>query len=213
MIEDNEKRKLQNEKSDYKTALELAQSQAEREALAKIKEDLDLRDFDSLWSIVGILQLYLRTVGDFQTSTKDAIYDAIKAFGDNGGIIRTTDGAAQEPPSVNYFFLAAAMLLFGSVMFAAGALLSGASPSWLTSVPSGKSGPFEQIVHFVLKAPAGWILCLILSVPAFFYIKTYYLLFKLARKKEEKVLNFSILIVLACLICIALTIFIKIMSQ
>lgn len=211
MIEDNE-RELQQEKTDYKTVLELAQSQAEREALSKIKEDLDLRDFDSLWSIVGILQLYLRTVGDFHASTKDAIYDAVKAFGDNGGIIRTTDNASQETSAVNYFFLAAAMLLFGSVTFVAGALLSGASPAWLISVPSGDSG-LNQIVHLVLKAPAGWILCLILSVPAFFYIKTYYLLFKLARKKEEKALNLLILIVLVCLICIALTVCVKIMSK
>lgn len=211
MIEDNT-REFQQDKTDYKTVLELAQSQAERETLSKIKEDLDLRDFDSLWSIVGVLQMYLRTVSDFHTSTKDSIYDAVKAFGENGGIIRTTDGVSQDSSSVNYFFLAAAMLLFGSVTFAAGALLSGASPAWLIGTPSGNSGP-EQIVHLVLKAPAGWILCLMLSVPAFFYIKTYYLLFKLARKKGERALHLSILLVLLCLVCIAVIILIKIMSH
>lgn len=207
---DNYENKLEHEKTEYKTVLELAQSQIERDALSKIKEDLDLRDFDSLWSIVGILQMYMRTVGEFNSSMKDSVYDAVKTFGDNGGIIRTTDEAATGFSSVNYFFLAAAMLLFGSVTFVAGALLSGTAPAWLTGASPVGSG-FERAAYLLLNAPAGWILCLILSVPAFFYIRTYFSFFRLARERKEKALNFLILIVLICLVFLALTVFIKIM--
>lgn len=212
MTNDNEREfdEFGHVKTDYKTVLELAQSQYEKDTLSKIQEDLDLREFDSLWSIVGIMQMYMRTVGDFNSSTKEAVYNAVKDFGKNGGIIRTTDSAANEFAHVNYFFLAAALLLFGSVTFVAGAILSGASPAWLTGASSASSG-FERVTYFVLHAPAGWILCLMLSVPAFFYIKTYYSFFKLAKQRKEKLIYLSILTVLMCLVFIALLVFVKIM--
>lgn len=213
MIEENERKfeEFERARTDYKTVLELAQSQVERDALSKIKEDLDLREFDSLWSIAGIMQLYLRTVSDFNASMKNSVYDAVKTFGDNGGIVRPTNNTVQDISPANYFFIAAAMLLLGSLTFVAGVVLSSASPVWLTGLTSASDPGLEQLAYLVLSAPAGWILCLILSVPAFFYIKTYYALFKLARQKKEKVLNLTILTILVCLVCIALVVFIKIM--
>lgn len=196
----------QAQKTDFKTVFELAQSQAEKETLSKIKDDLDLRDFDSLWSIVGILQMYLRLVADFNAATKESV----KSFSKNGSIIQTVN--LQKISSSNYFFLAAAILLFGSVTFVAGALLSGTSPAWLTGTAAPTS-PLEKAAYLVLNAPAGWMLCLILSVPSFFYIKTYYSLFKTSRQRKERMLNLLILILLICLVLIALVVFIKLMYR
>lgn len=209
--QDQVENQLQNHvrQTEFKSVLALARDKIEKESLEKIKEEFNLREFDSLWSLIGIMQMYLRTVENFNEKTKDSVYEAVKSFGKKGGIIQI--GNSQKVSPVNYFFLAAAMLLFGSLTFTAGVLLSGTSPAWLTGEITTVKSPFATVAYLILNAPAGWILCLILSVPSFYYLKTYYVLFKLSSTHKEEILNLSILAVLICLVIIALVIFVKIM--
>lgn len=80
--------------TNYKTILDLAQSQQERDELTKIREQLGLRENDALWSIVGVLQSYTRIVDKFNKNTRNSVYEAVKSFADKGGVVRVSDSGS-----------------------------------------------------------------------------------------------------------------------
>jgi len=205
-------RQQDSTETGYKSILELAQSQQERDILIKIKDELNLRENDALWKIVGILQFYERTVESFNSNMRASVHEAIKSFAEKGNLVNiSTDNQERDvPSSVSQIFLAAMLTLMGTFFFVAGATLAPTSPEWLLRNSRSTSG-VHTIIHLVLSAPAGWILAIVLLIPASMYLKTYFTLFKSAASKKERLTYVSILISLILLILSAAAVLFKLM--
>lgn len=194
--------------TNYKTILDLAQSQQERDELTKIREQLGLRENDALWSIVGVLQSYTRIVENFNKNTRNSVYDAVKSFADKGGVMRVSD--SDSGLSWIQLLLGLTLIfLLCVISFIAGISLSSASPAWLRGAEYTTG--LQQALQLIFSVPAGWILIFVLTIPAIFYIKTYFKCLKLSSNKKEKAIYSAILISLSSLILLAITIFVQLM--
>lgn len=147
---------ISENRTEYKTILELAISQTERDQLSDIKEQLGLRENDALWSIVRILQLYMRTIDAFNANIKNSVYDAVKDFGDRGGIIQASAGETGHVSWLMILLSLSMVFVLCLISFIAGATLSSVSPLWLLGI-NNSSGSLAASLHFFLSVPAGWI--------------------------------------------------------
>lgn len=194
--------------TNYKTILEMAQSQHERDELTKIKEQLGLRENDALWSIIKVLQLYERTVEAFNKNTKNSVYEAVKSFADKGGVMRVSDSDSGLS-WIQLLFGLTLVFLLCVITFIAGISLSNISPPWLKGAEY--TGGIQRTLRLIFSVPAGWILILVLTIPAVFYIRTYFRCLKFASDKKEKAIYSAILISLSSLVLLAVTIFVQLM--
>ena|GEM_PF-5031231 len=141
---------------------------------AQIKDTLNLRDDDALWSVVYMLEMYTRTIGDFNIKTKRAILEALIQYAEAGGIIKYVDGAEGESKENKSVLVALLVLiigfifLFGVAMFTIGVKMNEFSPGWIRGI----SGSGSKMLGYILGAPAGWILIVLLPLPSLFIIST-----------------------------------------
>jgi hypothetical protein len=161
-------------------------SDAERERLYRLRDALDLRDNDALWTVVMALEhydsLYRAYPARLGEETAKAIESARSAFQAAAAaeaakvqaslaqqVAKTSVELARKMAArpVGWPWLTAvagAVVLFGGVCVAGGAALQGARPFWVQ--PHSQShGPLLAILGAVLGAPAGWMVFLSL-VPA-----------------------------------------------
>lgn len=131
------------------------------ERISKLEKGLDIRDDDAVWSIFIALDMYLRSIEQFNENIKTTFSDALLAYKADGGAINLIE---QDPDRkftlVNLVCVFGVALLLCAVCFAAGASLNEYSPAWIINTRA--SSPLA----FIMQAPAGLLFFLLASVPA-----------------------------------------------
>lgn len=156
-------------------------SDKERESLYRIRDALGLRDNDAFWYIVMALEHYDslyreypkliaveagRTIENARIAfAKAAELEAARTEQLLAQKVAETSVAiakklAERPIAINRVTaLFAAVVLFGSICMTAGyQLAAGNNPIWTGRATEGR----ERIVTVVLRAPAGWMIFLLL---------------------------------------------------
>jgi hypothetical protein len=172
----------------FAKALGRAPTDAQRERLHRLREALDLRDNDALWTVVIALEhydaLYREYPARLGEETARAIEGARAAFAAAAAVeaakaqatlaqqvARTSAKLAQRlvarPLRVEWLAAACAVwVLFGALCMAAGARLgSGASPLGARTTMVPATG--VDLLRAVLGLPAGWMALVFLLPGAF----------------------------------------------
>ena len=149
--------------SGFAKALGRQPTPLERERLHRLRDAFDIRDNDALWIIVMVLEYYDDRYRQYPEQITRVIENSTA-----GWRSRTSSGDAdRELRLVTVVGLGTAC----SVLFGAGCMALGASIQGRGTIPcwSPKGSGFAQtLAAVVLSAPAGWIVPLVLAVPAFY---------------------------------------------
>lgn len=162
-----------SEISNYRKLIDAEPTQEAIARMAAIKDTLKIRDDDALWSIILILEMYMKTIGDFNAKTKRSILEALIQYAEAGGVIKYSDGKDEDERGSKKIsltilvVLVGYLVLFGVIMFVAGATLNEFSPEWVRGSTVNDSA---RLLGYILGAPAGWILFLFVPLPSTYMI-------------------------------------------
>ena len=172
--------------------------------LRLIKESLNIRDNDALWSIIFALESYIGLYEKIPDRIKETSEKALEDIRESvsvlakeesakaqesliESIVRTSEeiaGRRATAAKINSFALMMFVsVVFGSLCFVAGLSLGDSSPVWLLGA-SKKST--LGLISMILSAPAGWVLFLIAAAPAVLQIKDVIRQIKYPESRKEQ---------------------------
>jgi hypothetical protein len=171
---------------------------------ASIKEQLNIRSDDAIWGVAFILEMYTRIIEDYNRRMKGALFEAIKEYVAKGGTINI---AADPNSNSGHFNVRQALFALGMIFslcvlsFVAGANIHATAPPWMYE----KYG----IVNALLGAPSGWILLILIGIPAGMQVKEGAGKMKFETDKKERALIVIQLIALCLVIVVGIVLAIK----
>jgi hypothetical protein len=155
-----------NLESAFAKALGRAPTRDEAERLRRLRDAFGIRDNDALWIIVLVLERYDALYRTYPDETVRAVEKTLRTWR-NQPLESALPGPTRELCLVTLVgFLVAFSVLLGAASMALGAMLQsrGTLPCWAFEGTSIQG----HIISVVLGAPAGWIVFLVLIVPALY---------------------------------------------
>lgn len=164
--------------------------------ILKIKEVLNVRDDDALWSVFIVLEMYLRSIDHFNDSIGATFKDALVEYKNNGGEIKLIEQDDDKKLTyANVVCIFGIVLLLCAISFAAGVNLNSYSPEWITSVR------YASPIAYVMQIPAGWLFFVMASCPAIYQLyKIKNLVSMGSGTKKERVMKYMPYAMISCLL-------------
>ena len=180
--------------------------------LRLIKESLNIRDNDALWSIIFALESYIGLYEKIPDRIKETSEKALEDIRESvsvlakeesakaqesliESVVRTSEEIAGRRATAAKMYSFALMLfisvVFGSLCFVAGLSLGDSSPVWLSRAGSKNT---LGLISMILSTPAGWILFLIAAAPAAVQIKDVIRQIKYPESRKERLSGVLMLI-------------------
>lgn len=166
--------------------------------ILRIGEVLNIRDNDAIWSIFIVLDMYLRSVDDFNASIRTTFKDALLDYKERGGEINLIEKDEDKKFSYANMMCAFGMvLLFGVVCFAAGLRLNQFSPEWLTGTR------YDSPLAFLMQIPSGWLFFVCASIPAgWIFKKTIQKIRHGGGTRQEKISKHGLVAMMSAMVCL-----------
>lgn len=168
------------------------------ERIMKIGEVLEIRDNDALWSIFLVLDMYMRSIDDFNASIKTTFKDALLDYKERGGQINLIEKDEDKKFSyANMMCLFGMVLIIGAVCFMAGLRLNEFSPEWLIGTR------YDSPLAFLMQIPSGWIFFICGAVPAGWILKrTIQKIRHGGGTKQEKLAKHGLVAMMSAMVCL-----------
>lgn len=138
----------------------------ERDRLRRLRDAFEIRDNDALWALVGVHEFYNVLLRQYPDKCFEAVSKAMR------GRLPSPPAGPRGPDDVArrelYWLTLVGLViaysaLLGSLAMAVGnSLPSGQQPCWVAKTAAG------SVAANLLGAPSGWIVLLVLLVPALY---------------------------------------------